>query len=490
MNFNTDYLVYSLPMLVLLITGLGLMLLDAFNKKSALPAVTALGILISMGLAIPGLVIPQENVLIYNGMITAGGLSGLIHIFLSFSALLSIFFIDEFFKKNNVYHGDIFAILVFALIGMIMMSTANDLIIVFIGLEIMSICLYIMAGSYKHDPKSNESALKYFLLGAFTTGFLLYGMTLIYGMTGTTQLSKMATLDMPGIRDKFSALFYPGLGLLLIGFLFKVAAFPFHNWTPDVYQGAPTPMAGFMATGSKMAAFITLGNIMFRLIPADSEKIITILAMLALISMWYGNIVAAQQTNLKRMLAYSSISHTGYLLLGICGGPEGYKAVTFYMLTYTFMTIGAFGLISVLESKHEDAELANYRGLGIKYPLLGILMSVLMFSMAGFPPFAGFIGKYLVFLSAIKAKLTWYAALGILSSVVGAWYYLRVIVTMYFVKPEGNEEPLAFPAGLNPTILSAIAIVVLLFVLGVYPAPIATYLDVLSGAARSATASL
>lgn len=363
-----------------------------------------------------------------------------------------------------------------------MLATANDLVVMFIGLEIMSVCLYIMAGSFKRDLRSNEAGLKYFLLGAFTTGFLLYGIALIYGMTGTTMLHKIAQASPNLISDKFPMLFYPALFLLVTGFLFKLGAFPFHVWSPDVYTGAPTPMVGFMATGSKMASVIALGMVLNALLPSY-DKINYFIALLAVLSMIYGNIVAAQQTNIKRLLAYSSISHTGYMLLGVAAGPEGYKSAIFYMLTYTFMTIAAFALISAIETREEDLNYENWKGIGTKNTAFGILFSVLLFSLAGMPPLAGFIAKYFVFLSAVKGGWITFAVIGILSSVIGAYYYLRVLVMMYFEKPQSEPLMSSAPA-LSSFVLASVGLLALLVVLiGIYPSPINQYLDLLYGKA-------
>ncbi len=475
-----DSLSQTLPLMILLLASLVVMMADAFKIKNGLSLIAGLGILISLVVAIPGVGTPQKMQLAFYNMVNVGGFASVVHIFLCFSALMTLFFVDNYFKDKIKQHGDVYTLIMFALIGMSMLASANDLIMVFVGLEVMSISLYVMAAFFKLDGKSNEAGLKYFLLGAFTTGFLLYGMALVYGMTGTTKLNVISEMNVELILEKYHALYYVAFGLILIGFLFKIAAFPFHNWTPDVYSGTPTPLTGFMATGSKLAAFVSFGMLLHDILPANDVKFRTMLAVLALCSMFYGNIIAMQQTNVKRMLAYSSIAHTGYLMLGLIGGGEGLKAVTFYLFTYTFMTIGAFGIISILESKYQNSDLSKWKGLGVKHPLLGVAMAVLMFSLAGIPPFAGFIGKYMVFLSTIKAGFTFYAILGILTSVMGAYYYLRVLVVLFFEKPEGEEEMAVVPA-INTPMITVVVIGVLLLILGLYPSPIASYLDIAAG---------
>lgn len=487
-TFASTDLLPSVALLVLLVTGLVLMLADAFHLRRALPWLAGLGLLISCAAAVPGWLQGPEPTLHYSGMIWFGGVTGLIHIFLCASAFFSLFFIDDFFRRHHKDLGDVYALLLFATIGMVMLANGNDLITVFIGLEIMSVCLYIMAGTFKRDLRSNEAGMKYFLLGAFSTGFLLYGIALIYGISATTRLNELGAAA--GVLAE-SPLYLPAFGLILVGFLFKIAAFPFHSWTPDVYTGAPTPLAGFMATGSKMAAFISLGFLLSRF--ALNEKVLALLSLLALASMLYGNIVAARQTNIKRMLAYSSIAHTGYLLLGLCAGAVGYRAVVFYMLVYTLMTLGAFGVVAIVEDQDSDAELDNWRGLGTRRPWVGVAMSAFLFSLAGVPPLAGFMGKYVVFNAAVQSGLIWLTVVGVLTSVIGAYYYLRVIVYMYFFAPQGADvhvpghghghhahaphghEPVspvavAMPHGLQRgPVFGALLLVVALLVLGMFP---------------------
>lgn len=478
--FNPADFYASVPLLILLVTGLVLMLADAFNAKSALPWITGVGLVLSSLFSVPGWTAGSAYQYHYNYMIAFGGMAALVHLFLCVSGLFSIFFIGDFFRRHDKDLGDVYALLVFAVMGMIMLANGNDLIIVFIGLEVMSVCLYIMAAAFKRDLKSNEAGMKYFLLGAFATGFLLYGIALVYAMTASTRLDFIASIvPDPNIGKGMTdnPLFYPAFGLILIGFLFKIAAFPFHSWTPDVYTGTPTPLTGFMASGSKMAAFFAFSNFMARMLPMHDPKILYLLGLLAVASMVYGNIVAARQSNLKRMLAYSSIAHTGYLLLGICAGPEGYQAVMFYMVIYTLMTIGAFGIIAMVETTDEDADIERWKGLGLQRPWLGVFMSIFLFSLAGMPPLAGFMGKYQVFLSAIDANLVWLAAIGVLTSVIGAYYYIRVIVYMYFYKTDGlpGLAPAAVPQ-LTPMI-GAVVLALLLLLLGVYPWSILNYMD-------------
>ena len=472
----------SIPLMILLACGLLLMLADGFKMRGLLSSLAGIGLLSSAIIAFPGIIHGEKMQAFYGGMVYFGGLASVIHIFLCISGLLTIFFVHDYLQKYHEDIGEAYALLVFSLIGMIMMATANDLIIIFVGLEIFSVCLYIMAGLFRKDARSIEAGLKYFLLGAFASAFLLYGMSLLYGISGTTNLSQLLSIDYASLQG--SLMFYPSLGLILVGYLFKTAAFPFHAWTPDVYTGAPTPFAGFMATASKLATFISFVFLLhfLRIIPtgetALGSKFVVVLGVLAFLSMLYGNVVAAQQTNVKRILAYSSIAHTGYLLLGLCAGIQAFEAIMFYLFVYMLMTLGAFGVIALLENKFSDTELDRFKGLGQKSPLLAMLMSIFLFSLAGIPPLAGFMGKYQVFLAAIQAKQTFLAILGVLTSVVGAYYYIRVIMVMYFQKPvEAEAEVVPTPQTITAPIATLAVIAVLLILFGIYPSIIINVVD-------------
>jgi len=474
-QFNPADLIASSPLLLLLVLGLVLMMIDAFGSYRWLPWVTGLGLLASAVLSWPGLVVGTQTELHYSGMIGFGGLASVIQLLICLTALFAVFFISDYFTRLGEPIGEANALLVFAVIGMVMLACGNDLIVVFIGLEIMSVCLYVMAALFKRDLRSNEAGLKYFLLGAFATGFLLYGIALLYGITGTTQLDAIRRFMLNPTVER-TLLYYPAFGLVLVGFFFKIAAFPFHAWTPDVYTGTPTPLAGFMAGSSKLAAFVALSFFLLNVMPTGDAKVQTVLGVLAVASMAYGNIVAARQTNLKRMLAFSSIAHTGYVLLGLCAGQAGYSAVLFYMFIYAIMTIGAFGVIAIVEQTEGDAEIERWRGLGMRHPWLGIAMSVFLFSLAGVPPVAGFMSKYLIFSAAVNAELYVMAVIGVLTSVVGAYYYLRVIVFMFFRSGEGEVAGQRITLS-RTTLAGALVLGALLLVLGVVPSVVSSVLD-------------
>ncbi|MEM7511803.1 MAG: NADH-quinone oxidoreductase subunit N [Bacteroidota bacterium] len=458
------------PILVLLFSGLVLMLLDAFRQYKALPWVASVGVVIAAAVSFQQ--IPLGNLTAFSGMMKVGGIAAMVQVFLAVTALGTLFFIQDYLARKELPLYDVYALIIFALIGMILFANANDLIMTFIGLETMSICLYIFAAFFKRDVKSNESGLKYFLLGAFASAFLLFGISLIYGISGTTNFQRLS--ESIYLFQENELLFLTGATLVLVGYLFKVAAFPFHNWTPDVYIGTPTPLSGFMATGGKMAAFVALGHFLLEvnLIRYDNgaliqyDKMVTLLAIIAVITMIYGNIVAARQENIKRMLAYSSIAHAGYVLLGLCAGETGFIAAIFYMFIYSLMNIGAFGVVGMAEKSFDDTRIESWRGMGLKHPVLAGVFSVFLFSLAGIPPLAGFMSKYYIFISALRAELVFLAVIGILSSVIGAYYYIRLIVVMF---SEGKSASSLSPSTARLPVIGAAVLVLLILLLGIFP---------------------
>jgi NADH-quinone oxidoreductase subunit N len=351
-----------------------------------------------------------------------------------------------------------------------LMAGAKDLFVIFLGLELMSISFYVLAGMNRKKLNANEASLKYFLLGSFATGFIVYGIALIYGGAHTTSID-FITSNFSVLSENL--LFVAGVLLFLIGFSFKIAAFPFHMWVPDVYEGSPTTVAALFSTGGKAAAFSAIIATLFALFNGPAGNLFTpYLAVISVLSMFYGSIVAIAQSNIKRMLAYSSISHAGYLAIGLAAGNhDAVAGVVFYLAAYTFMNLGAFGIISLIEGKEEsNLDINDYSGLGNRKPLLAALLSALMFALAGIPPFAGFFGKYYIFIAAIKADLTWLAILGVLSSAISVYFYLRIVVLMYF---KTSEDEFAIEPS-NNSMLAIILSVLVVILLGVFPG---TFLD-------------
>ncbi|MRR13925.1 NADH-quinone oxidoreductase subunit N [archaeon] len=350
---------------------------------------------------------------------------------------MTILISDQYFKREECNLGELYPLLLFATVGMMLMASGTDLMTIFLGLEVLSVSLYVLAGLNRANLKSNEAGLKYFLLGAFSTGFLLYGMALTYGATGTTRIAKIAEYVTQNNVVAQNPMFVIGMLLMVVGFSFKIAAAPFHMWTPDVYEGAPTPMTAFMSAGPKAAGFAAFMRVAIIAFPSLKAEWSDLLWILAVLTMTVGNLIALNQDNIKRMLAYSSIAHAGYALVGFtAGNAEGTAGILFYMLSYAFMNIGAFAIIILVGKKGEaNNNVMDYAGFGTKHPVLALAMAIFLFSLAGMPPTAGFIGKFYLFSGAIKAGYVWLAIIGVLNSAASVYYYLRVMVYMYMKDP-------------------------------------------------------
>jgi NADH-quinone oxidoreductase subunit N len=365
------------------------------------------------------------------GAIRVGGYAAFINLLVLLAGIATTILSVPYLHRLKHDYGEVYALLMYATVGMILLGSSNSMVSIFVGLETMSVCLYVLAGLIREDEGAVEAALKYFLLGAFSTGFFLYGIALMYGATGTMYLPAMAQTDLATAGG--TLLFWAGVALFLIGFLFKVSAAPFHMWTPDVYQGSPTPLTGYMSTASKAAAFGALILVLYYALPA--ERWTLVLAVVAVITMVVGNVMALSQANVKRMLAYSSIAHAGYILVALAAGTEAaFAGALFYLLVYTVMNIGAFGVMALLEWDGREGRvqtLDSLAGIGTDRPVLGVTMVVFMFSLTGFPPFGGFFGKYAVFAPAVDAGLTWLVLIGVLMSAVSGYYYLRVVYVFW-----------------------------------------------------------
>jgi len=407
------------------------------------------------------------SVVFQNMLATGGNVAVFYFIFTTGAAIVALMSID-YLKKYGTYFGEYYILLQTSVLGMMLMAGAKDLFVIFLGLELMSVSFYALAGLNRKKLKANEAALKYFLLGAFATGFIVYGIALIYGTVQSTSIDMISSRFSELISNK---LFDAGILLFLIGFSFKIAAFPFHMWVPDVYEGSPSTVAGLFSTGGKAAAFSAIIVSLGILFTGRIGNIFSpYLSVIAVFSMIFGSIVAIAQDNIKRMLAYSSIAHAGYMLIGLASGnPLGISGVIFYLTAYTFMNLAAFGIVALIEGKEEaNLNLKSYSGLATRSPMLAALLSIVMFSLAGIPPFAGFFGKYYVFMSAIKANLTWLAIIGVLSSVISVYFYLRVVVLMYF---RDTETELTLEKS-NTGLLAVIISVVFIIIIGVAPGSI------------------
>jgi len=456
------------PIALLSCVALVVLTVEALNNRTEnLNAwIALLGLAATLGLALADIVRPTS--VLFSGMIHAGGYAAFFSALFAFAGLLTVMLSKAYIKKEGIEHSEYYSVVLFAVVGMMLMASAADLIIVFLGLETMSISFYILAGFARRRLMSNEAAMKYFLLGAFATGFLLYGIALVYGATGTTNILSFVR---QGTALGASPMFLIGCGLLLIGFAFKVAAVPFHMWVPDVYEGSPTTVSGFMSTGGKAAAFAAVVLVFAPSLVLNVVSLREVLAGIAALSMIVGNVIAISQSSIKRMLAYSSIAHAGYILAGVVASNSyGLQGVLFYLTAYTMMNVGAFGVLAFLESAEgQNLTFDDCAGLSSRYPMLALLMAVFMFSLTGVPPFAGFFGKYYVFAGAVQAGYTWLAIVGVLMSVVSAYYYLRLVVLMYF-KEQAEVQLNASRSSLGMAALVVSAVGLLGF--GVFPSVI------------------
>jgi NADH-quinone oxidoreductase subunit N len=466
-NFNI-----IMPEIILAAFGLLVLLLGVFSssrgEKDHLGYVSLVGVILALIFSFRLFGSFQSG---FSGMVVADNYAVFFKVVFGIICLLTILISIGYTRQQGIAMGEYYVLVLFSTVGMMLMAAGTNLLTIFLGLETMSISIYVLAGIKRTDPRSVESAMKYFILGAFATGFFLYGVALVYGATGSFNLKEIASfLSASGSAGR-TPLVIIGIGLLTIGFGFKVAAVPFHMWTPDVYEGAPTSITAFMATGIKAAAFAGLVRVFYSALGGFQPDWIAIMWLLSVATMTVGNIVAIAQSNIKRMLAYSSIAHAGYILVAFTAGNElGTSSILYYLLAYAFMNIGAFAIVILLGRKGEENILiSDYAGIGFKYPLLAASMTIFMLSMAGIPPLAGFMGKFYIFSAAVKAKLYWLAIIGVLNSALSVYYYLRVTVVMYFREAEKDMTGLTFsPAGVIGVIIAVAGVLYL----GIFPSSV------------------
>ncbi|MGI8782479.1 MAG: NADH-quinone oxidoreductase subunit N [Acidobacteriota bacterium] len=443
---NALNLQYStiLPEIILSIAGMVVMVFDALLPDARRKIWCAYLALVSVGLAVAACLMGWDRpTLAFSNLIVLDNYAILFKLlFLGIVAAVLVLSL-RYFREDFTHLGEYSALLLFAAVGMCFMVSSNDLLFTFLSLEILSIATYILAGFRRDHPLSAESALKYFLLGSFSTAILLFGVAFVFGVSGTTQYSRIAIQIGPAVRS-VSPLLLAGMGLILVGFGFKIAAAPFHTWAPDVYEGAPLPITTFLSVGSKAAGFAATLRVLFEVFPSLSPYWRTFFWISAVLTMTLGNIAALRQTNIKRLLAYSSIAHAGYLLIGVTAHNSlGARGMIFYLLAYALMNIGAFAAVQELARRNESRlEIEEYAGLGFRYPVLGVCFAVCLFSLAGIPSTAGFLGKLMLFGAAVQSKFYWLAVFAVVNSAIAAYYYLKVVVVL-FMKPALKEsEPL------------------------------------------------
>lgn len=437
MSFNSIDLIGTLPLLSISATVLIALIVKSLFKKSerAVLWLCIVGIVVSAIFAVTTF---SMNASAYNSMVLVGGYASFFDLLFLGIGLLVLLLSESYLGKENINFGEFYVLVLLSVLGMMILGSSADLITVFLGIELMSVSFYVLAGFERTRLTSNEAALKYLLLGAFATGFLLYGIALIYGTAGTTNLARISAQYPHLLTVPWHLI---GIGLLLVGFAFKVASVPFHMWVPDVYEGSPTTVTALMATGGKAGAFSAFVLVFSIPMATHNPQLVTIIAVLSAASMIVGNLFGLVQKNLKRMLAYSSIAHAGYLLVGIASGISlGEQGILFYLVSYGLTNLGAFGIVSIIETEDgKRLSYDDYAGMGTRKPVLAALLSMFMFSLTGVPPFSGFVGKYYLFASAVESNLTWLAILGVITSLISAYYYLRVVVYMYFYDPVETE---------------------------------------------------
>jgi NADH-quinone oxidoreductase subunit N len=424
-----------------------------------------------------------------SGMFVADGFSGFLNIIILTTAFFTVLLSVDYLQRAKIEQSEFYSLLLFSVTGMMLMGSANDLIVVFIALELLSIPLYVMSAMRHHDANSEESCMKYFILGAFASAFFVYGAALVYGATGTTGLPQIfdAISGIMGADGPEKYYLFVGACLIPVGHGFKVAAVPLHMWTPDVYEGAPTPVTAFMSIGAKTGGFAALLRIMVVALPAMvitsgdvNASWQTVVAIIAAVTMILGNFVAISQSNIKRMLGYSSISHAGYVMMAVAAAgtagvaPQAMQAALIYLLAYAFTNVGAFAVVMAIEKDDgSGTELSDFVGLGRSKPPMALMMAFFMLSLTGVPTTAGFIGKFFVFDAALDAHLTWLAIIGVLTSVVGAFYYVRIIVNMFLQDGDGDAAAGATQY-LNWAMYAAFAGTLLL---GIFPTLMTNLLD-------------
>jgi NADH-quinone oxidoreductase subunit N len=456
-----------LPHIVVLVTGLVILVLDLFlapRSRYLNEVVGLVGVLVALVCTLQNVGDPRP-VLMH--MAVADNLGVFFNVIFLLIAAMTILLSASYIRREDLSSGEYYALVFFATVGFMFVASAADLVMVFLAIETLSIATYILAGLLRTDTRSQEAAFKYFMLGAFSSAFFLYGIATIYGTLGNTNLSALATA-LGG--QEIPPLLLVGMALLVVGLGFKVAVVPFHMWAPDVYEGAPTSVTAFMTAGPKAAAFAAFLRVFYQgFAPAAAaQEWVPVFAVLAALTMILGNIVALTQQSIKRMLAYSSIAHAGYAFVALVAhNAMGASSILYYLVAYTLMSFGAFTVLTVVAKQGEQRyAFSDYAGLGVTNPWLAAVMSLFMFALVGFPPTAGFAGKFYIFSAAAQAGYYSLALIGMLTSVISVVYYARVVITMYMQEPSGEQQM----ARVSPTVVAALGIAALgTLYMGVFP---------------------
>ena len=429
------------PSVILSLTAILVMLVDAFSPTArSKDSLAYLGIAGATAALFTAMLLSRSAQTGFSGMINHDAFAAFGEVVACAAVIVTLFTAQRDMRNEGLEKGEYYVLVLAAAAGMALMMSASDLVMLFLGLELMSIPVYALVGFNRYSLRSGEGSFKYFVLGSFATGFLLYGAALIYGAVGSTAYADIAAKAAGGVL-KSNVYFAAGTILLLAALAFKVSAVPFHMWTPDVYQGAPMSITGFMSAGVKAAAFVSLARLLFAVFGSAGDVFFGLLWALAAVTMVAGNLLALVQSNIKRMLAYSSVGHAGYLLVALAAGsPGGTSAMLFYLLVYALANLGAFAVATALSGEQEADEIESWAGVGYARPWLGAAMAVFMLSLASIPPTAGFFGKFYMFKEAIDRGLVNLAIVGMLGSAIGVYYYLRVIVYMYMKEAPGGAR--------------------------------------------------
>ncbi|MGE5244776.1 MAG: NADH-quinone oxidoreductase subunit N [Betaproteobacteria bacterium] len=455
------------PMACVTAAAIASMVAEAFRSPGERMPIAPLGVIGLVGAAVASAVLWNHNAASF-GVVVADNFGLFVTGILIIVGILSLAVSGPTVDRERLPQGEYYALMLFSLAGMILMATASDLLVIFLALEVLSLSVYVLTGIRRESATATEAAFKYFLLGAFSSAFFLYGIAFTYGLTGSTRLDRIGSLVAAQAMAP-TPMQLLALGLLFVGFAFKVSAVPFHMWTPDAYEGAPPAVTAFMSTGVKAAAFAAFVRVFLAAFEPLSPDWTTVLWVVAAATMIVGAVVGVTQSNVKRMLAYSSIAHAGYLLLGLVSANDvGKAAILFYLLTYAVTNIGAFGVIALLESADRPNDrIADFAGLWNDHPWLAGLMTVFLLSLGGFPPTAGFVAKWYVFSAAVKAGYSGLAVIGVLTSVISVAYYLRIVVMMYMTPR--TEAPAVVPAIPKVAGIALAASAIAIFYLGILP---------------------
>ena len=457
------------PMSCVTLAALASMAAEAFRGRDERMPIGVFGIVGLAGAAVSAALLwnpNPESARASFGVIVADNFGLFVTLVLVAVGILTILFSWQVVDRDGIPAGEYYALLLFSIAGMMMMATANDLLVIFIALEVLSLAVYVLTGIRREDPRATEAAFKYFLLGAFSSAFFLYGIAFTFGLAGSTHLDRIGSyLAAQSLSD--NPLILVALGLLLVGFSFKISAVPFHMWTPDAYEGAPAIVTGFMSTGVKAAAFAAFARVFLSSFEPFSADWAPIVWVIAAATMILGTVVGVAQTNLKRMLAYSSIAHGGYLLVGLVAANQvGKAAILFYLAAYAVTNLAAFGVIALLGSRDRaNDELRDYAGLWYSHPALSALMTICLLSLGGIPPTAGFIGKWYIFSAAVGSGYYGLAIIGVLTSVISVFFYLRVVVMMYMQDRSTDAQPIHITAVSMAALTVAIVAIVYLGIL-------------------------